>query len=81
MELNGYQKSVMNDLSAYLTNLNNDDDLLVAWEHYWKDKDIAVGAVGGIPKYRNNIKGVPHICLKVPTGGEGRKPAVRAPKG
>ena len=69
MELNGYQKSVMNDLSTYLSILNDDNNLFNAWEHYWKDKDIAVGAVGGIPKYRNNIKGVPHICLKVPTGG------------
>lgn len=69
MELNSYQKSVMNDLSAYLSILNDDNNLFNAWEHYWKHKDIAVGAVGGIPKYRNNIKGVPHICLKVPTGG------------
>ena len=32
------------------------------------DKDIAVGHVG-VPLYRNAIPGVPHVCMKVPTGG------------
>ena len=68
MELNSYQRSVMNDLSAYLSALNETGDLNKAWSKYWNDKDISVGA-GGVPAYRNNIKSVPHVCMKVPTGG------------
>ena len=68
MELKNYQKSVMDDLSSYLDALNNSSDLFAGWEMYWSNKDIKVG-VGGVPKYSNRILGVPHICMKVPTGG------------
>ena len=68
MELKTYQKQVMDDLSAYLGRLNRDRDIFSAWTGYWMDKDIAVGR-GGVPLYRNAIPGVPHVCMKVPTGG------------
>ncbi|MGM9599435.1 MAG: DEAD/DEAH box helicase [Faecousia sp.] len=68
MELNNYQKQVMRDLSAYLNCVNESNNLPGAWRKYWFDKDVAVGA-GGVPKYNDSIEAVPHICMKVPTGG------------
>ena len=68
MELKNYQNAVMKDLTSYISALNKENDLITAWKRYWNEKDISVG-VGGVPKYNNSIKGVPHICMKVPTGG------------
>ena len=68
MELNNYQKQVMRDLTSYLNCVNESANLRYAWRKYWFDKDIAVGA-GGVPRYYDSIEGVPHICMKVPTGG------------
>lgn len=68
MELNSYQREVMGNLSAYLSALNETGDLNKAWQKYWNDQDVTVG-LGGVPGYRNSIKGVPHVCMKVPTGG------------
>ena len=68
MELKNYQKTVIDDLSAYLGHLNQEHDIVSAWKGYWMDKDIAVG-LGGVPAYKNAIPGVPHVCMKVPTGG------------
>ena len=68
MELNNYQKQVMRDLSAYLTCVNRGTNLYSAWREYWFAKDVAVG-LGGVPSYNNAIERVPHVCMKVPTGG------------
>ena len=68
MELNNYQKQVMRDLSAYLNCVNHSPNLFAAWREYWLAKDIAVG-LGGVPSYNNSIERVPHVCMKVPTGG------------
>lgn len=68
MELNNYQKQVMRDLSTYLNCVNHSADLFSAWREYWFAKDIAVG-LGGVPSYNNSIERVPHVCMKVPTGG------------
>lgn len=68
MELNNYQKQVMRDLSAYLNCVNESSNLPSAWRKYWFDKDVAVG-LGGVPRYNDSIEAVPHICMKVPTGG------------
>lgn len=68
MELKKYQKQVMRDLSGYLTCVNNGTNLFSAWREYWFAKDVAVG-LGGVPSYNNAIERVPHVCMKVPTGG------------
>ena len=68
MELKNYQKSVMRNLSSYMDCINNMPNLFAAWEEYWRRQDIGVG-FGGVPTYNNAIKGVPHVCMKVPTGG------------
>lgn len=68
MELKNYQKEVMADLSRYLKYLQDGHDLYETWKLYWQEKSFRVGQ-GGIASYRNAIKGVPHVCMKVPTGG------------
>lgn len=68
MELNNYQRQVMRDLSAYLRCVNRGTNLFSAWWEYWFAKDVAVG-LGGVPSYNNSIERVPHVCMKVPTGG------------
>lgn len=68
MELNNYQKQVMRDLSSYLACVNRGTNLFSAWREYWFAKDVAVG-LGGVPSYNNSIERVPHVCMKVPTGG------------
>lgn len=68
MELKNYQKKVMENLSAYMEAVNNSAGLHSAWKNYWRAQDIAVG-MGGVPPYSNTIDGIPHICMKVPTGG------------
>lgn len=70
MELNSYQREVIGNLSAYLSALNETGNLDKAWQKYWNDQDVAVGlGSNSVPGYRNSIKGVPHVCMKVPTGG------------
>jgi len=68
MELKKYQKLVLEDLSSYIIHVDADSDLNKAWNNYWEGKNIPVG-LGGVPTYKNTILGVPHICMKVPTGG------------
>ena len=68
MELKNYQKQVIRDLSSYLNCVNHGTNLFSAWREYWFAKDINVG-FGGVPSYNNSIERVPHVCMKVPTGG------------
>ena len=68
MRLKNYQKDVIKDLTRYLELLNQTHDLEIAYRLFWEGKNIRVGT-GGIPAYQNVIKGVPNLCMKVPTGG------------
>ena len=65
MELKNYQKKVMDNLSSYMSCLNRCENLISAWREYWFRQDINVG-FGGVPSYKDNIPGVPHVCMKVP---------------
>lgn len=68
MKIKGYQQSVMRDLSAFMEAIDETEDLNKAWRLYWDRKDVPIG-FGGVPAYQNKIPGVPHVCMKVPTGG------------
>ena len=68
MELKNYQRQVLGDLKDYLDCVAANDDLKISWRNYWNAKSLEVG-FGGAPIYRNEIPGVPHVCMKVPTGG------------
>ena len=64
MELKDYQADVLTDLSKYLeTLLQCKGHLPNAFTKYWKDRGVLNQA------YKNNIKEVPHVCVKVPTAG------------
>lgn len=64
MELKTYQQRVISDLELFLDYAARFPDLQLAFREYWKDKGIS-----GAPDYRNNVRGVPHVCIKVPTAG------------
>lgn len=68
MELKNYQRQVLDDLSFYMKQLRDSRNLYQSWEDYWQEKGFRVGK-DGIAPYNNAIKGVPHVCMKVPTGG------------
>jgi type III restriction enzyme len=68
MELKSYQRKVLQDLSAFMVAVDEQNDIKKGWKAYWAAKDIAVGA-GGVPEYHDKIPCVPHVCMKVPTGG------------
>ena len=64
MEMKGYQKAVIADLTQYLELLNNTQDYIAAFRQFWREKSApALGT------YRDVIPGVPNLCFKVPTGG------------
>lgn len=68
MELNNYQQDVMRHLADYLRCLGTYQSMPLAWQAYWQEQDIRVGA-RGVPSYQDTVPRTPHVCLKVPTGG------------
>jgi type III restriction enzyme len=64
MELKKYQKQVINDLAAFLDYLERGNSIRDAFRAYWDER----GATG-MENYKNNVPGVPHVCMKVPTAG------------
>lgn len=64
MELKDYQQRVIDNLADYLTELEANPHLGKAFKAYWDNK----GATG-MDAYKNNVRGVPHVCAKVPTAG------------
>ena len=68
MELKNYQKSVMKDLNRFLALLTEKQNIRSAYTSLWEEKGVSIGPVG-MPAYNTFLQGVPHVCLKVPTGG------------
>ncbi len=68
MILKNYQKRVLDDLSGYLKALDKTKNLKEAFRQHWAERGVAIGFHGMQP-YNNLLAGVPHVCLKVPTGG------------
>lgn len=68
MELKSYQKAVIGDLSRFLALLTEKQSAAKAYTTLWKEKNVMVG-YGGMPYYQSNLRGVPEVCFKVPTGG------------
>lgn len=64
MELKDYQADVLTDLSTYLeTLLDCKGHLGKAFTTYWQNRGVLQ------QNYKNNVKKVPHVCVKVPTAG------------
>ena len=77
MELKTYQRNVLDDIEAYLAALNKARGIHAAWREYWQARGMCDGGAGaesgvrllGIPSYKDDLGGVPNVCIKVPTGG------------
>lgn len=64
MELKDYQKIVLNDLDAYIeVLLKRNGNMPESFKHYWQERGVLNQS------YKNNVVGVPHVCIKVPTAG------------
>ena len=68
MEMKTYQKNVIGDLCRFLALLTEKQNISEAYRTIWEEKNVMVG-MNGMPPYNSVIPGVPHVCLKVPTGG------------
>lgn len=65
MELKSYQKEALQDLADFLGTVEQEKDIFKAYERYLSERK----ELPARPPYKNEIKGVPHVCFKVPTGG------------
>ena len=68
MELKNYQKVVIKDLNRFLSLLSEKQNIKQAYRQLWEEKGVSIGPLG-MPAYNASLQGVPHVCLKVPTGG------------
>ena len=64
MRLKDYQDKVLTDLRAFLAQFHPDRSIAAAFREHWKAKDAP-----GMKSYVDTLPGVPHVCVKVPTGG------------
>ncbi len=64
MELKPYQQHVVDDLGIFLAALETTPHLAKAFKAFWDEKGVT-----GMEPYKNNVPGVPHVCIKVPTAG------------
>jgi type III restriction enzyme len=71
MELKGYQKQVINDLSHYLEYVQEHKRTDVAFNKYWENKIGPYNPLTGegMRPYQLNVPGAAHVCIKVPTAG------------
>ncbi|MCY7358269.1 MAG: DEAD/DEAH box helicase family protein [Rudanella sp.] len=71
MELKPYQAGVIRDIDLYLQYIQAQKRYDTAYNRFWQeaigDYDPLNGT--GIRPYQNNVPGVPHVCVKVPTAG------------
>ncbi|MDD4494891.1 MAG: DEAD/DEAH box helicase family protein [Eubacteriales bacterium] len=70
MEPNKYQRKVLRRLHDYLRLLESHSPN-EAYCTLWESLDVNINPIGGdgMPPYRDTIRGIPHVCFKVPTGG------------
>jgi type III restriction enzyme len=72
VELKPYQQQVINDLSLFLEQVQETKNVKDAFYNFWaKHPKTPLFPFAGtaIEPYKNNVAGVPHICVKVPTAG------------
>jgi type III restriction enzyme len=72
MELKSYQQDVLNDLSLFLENIQETKNTKEAFTRFWTEHPktpLHPRSGAAVEPYKNNIPGVPHVCMKVPTAG------------
>ena len=71
MELKGYQQTNLDALDRFLSCVDQCKDTAKAYSQFWQTNNPPITPFLGtiIEPYKNNVKGAPHVCHKVPTGG------------
>lgn len=64
MELLPYQHQVLKDLADFLDFVEKRGELREAFDLFWRERGVIKPET-----YRNTVAQVPHVCIKVPTGG------------
>ena len=70
MILKQYQKDIIEDLTRYLEILQKTKNISESFNEFWRlhPRTPLTPFPGEIVEpYKNNVAGVPHVCLKVPT--------------
>ncbi len=71
MELKQYQQEVINDLTDFIEQLEQSEQLNKAFSDFWETKGISLKTLEDnfLKPYDNSIKGTPRVTVKVPTAG------------
>jgi type III restriction enzyme len=69
MELKQFQRGVIDNLSHFLTLLQQTGDISKSFRTFWEERGVNVEYGGGMESYKHSIPYVPDVCIKVPTGG------------
>lgn len=72
MELKKYQQDVIADLERFLQRIQEVKKLDDSFYRFWTQhphSPLIPTAGFAIEPYKNNIPGIPHVCVKVPTAG------------
>lgn len=71
MELKGYQQTNLDALDRFLSCVEKNKDTEKGFYEFWQTNNPPLTPFPGtiIEPYKDNVKGAPHVCHKVPTGG------------
>ena len=71
MELKDYQVKNLEALDRFLICVDNNKNISKGYYEFWQKNNPPITPFPGtiIEPYKNNVKGAPHVCHKVPTGG------------
>lgn len=71
MELKPYQQRVIDDLDKFMLKRMHLHDPAVAFNRIWTERIGPYNPLTrtGMRPYQDNVPGVPHLCVKVPTAG------------
>ena len=71
MELKGYQQTNLDALDRFLSCVDKNKDTAKGFYEFWQTNNPPLTPFPGtiIEPYKDNVKGAPHVCHKVPTGG------------
>ena len=68
MELKQYQRDVLREVGRFARTYVMTRDAASAYDQFMDDIGLTPGQ-GGIERYRDDLDGIPKVCVKVPTGG------------
>lgn len=71
MQLHPYQRRVVDDLTKFLLDRTYIGDAATTFNKFWSERIGPYSPLSGtgMRPYQDNVPGVPHLCVKVPTAG------------